>query len=41
MQEKEMYDQMVIYIEACESGSMFPFLKPEHNVYALTASDAD
>ena len=24
MREKEMYGEMVFYIEACESGSMFP-----------------
>ena len=41
MQEKEMYDEMIIYIEACESGSMFPYLEPKHNVYALTASNAE
>jgi legumain len=29
MQEKEMYSEMVFYIEACESGSMFPKLKPD------------
>ena len=40
MREKEMYGEMVFYIEACESGSMFPSLTPEMNVYAVTASNA-
>ena len=29
MEEKQMYDEMVFYIEACESGSMFPKLKAD------------
>lgn len=40
MEEKEMYGEMVFYIEACESGSMFPKLKEDQNVYAMTASNA-
>jgi len=35
-----MYKEMVFYLEACESGSMFPRLLPSDNVYAMTASDA-
>ena len=27
MQSKQMFKQMVFYMEACESGSMFPDLK--------------
>lgn len=27
MEENKLYDEMVIYIEACESGSMFPKLR--------------
>lgn len=34
-----MYDEMVIYIEACESGSMFPNLTSDQKVYAVTASN--
>ncbi len=40
MQAKGLYGEMVIYIEACESGSMFPKLRSDQNVYALTASNA-
>ena len=40
MQAKGLYGEMVIYIEACESGSMFPKLGADQNVYALTASNA-
>lgn len=41
MHEHEMYDEMVIYIEACESGSMFENLLPEDiNIYATTAANA-
>jgi legumain len=33
---------MVIYIEACESGSMFEGLLPNNiNIYATTASNAE
>jgi legumain len=42
MYENEMYNQMVIYIEACESGSMFDgLLSDSINVYATTAADPD
>ena len=35
-----MYKQLVFYLEACESGSMFDgLLKPEWNVYATTAAN--
>ncbi|MCL7049190.1 hypothetical protein MKW94_028458, partial [Papaver nudicaule] len=35
------YKSMVIYIEACEAGSMFEgLLKPGMNIYATTASNA-
>ncbi|KAI3937215.1 hypothetical protein MKW92_036866 [Papaver armeniacum] len=36
------YRSMVIYIEACEAGSMFEgLLKPGMNIYVTTASNAD
>ena len=31
---------MVLYIEACESGSMFPNLTNDMNVFATTAANA-
>lgn len=40
MEANNMYDELVIYIEACESGSMFPDLTNKENVYAMTASNA-
>lgn len=40
MEEKSMYSEMVFYIEACESGSMFPKLRADQNVYGVTASNA-
>lgn len=41
MFENKQYDQMVFYIEACESGSMFKGLLRENiNVFATTASNA-
>lgn len=41
MHANEMYSEMVIYIEACESGSMFENLLPEDmNIYATTAANA-
>lgn len=40
MNEKEMYNEMVIYVEACESGSMFDKkLADDLSIYATTASD--
>jgi len=30
---------MLIYIEACESGSMFPLLDDDDKTYAMTASN--
>ena len=35
-----MYKELVFYLEACESGSMFQDLKPDINIYATTASNA-
>jgi len=40
MESKEMFGEMVFYIEACESGSMFPKLRADQNVYAVTAANA-
>lgn len=40
MQAGNLYGEMVWYIEACESGSMFPDLESNQGVYAMTASDA-
>lgn len=36
-----MYKQLVFYMEACESGSMFEGLLPSNiNIFATTASTA-
>ncbi|WOL10090.1 legumain [Canna indica] len=36
------YKEMIIYVEACESGSIFEGLMPEDlNIYATTASNAE
>ena len=40
MHQKGMYEQLVFYIEACESGSMFPDLQANIGVAAMTASNA-
>lgn len=40
MTEKKMFDQLVFYIEACESGSMFPDIASNTGVYAMTAANA-
>jgi len=40
MHQNKMYDQMVVYIEACESGSMFDgILAKDLNIYAVTAAN--
>ncbi|GFT62291.1 legumain [Nephila pilipes] len=42
MYEKKMYGKMVIYLEACESGSMFENILPRNiNVYATTAANGE
>jgi legumain len=41
MNQNKMYKEMVIYMEACESGSMFQnILENNINVYALSAANA-
>lgn len=35
-----MYGEMVIYLETCESGSMFTKLPKDINIYATSAADA-
>lgn len=40
MYSENKYSQMVIYVEACESGSMFENLLPSNlNIYATTAAN--
>jgi len=41
MYQKKRYDQLVFYLEACESGSMFEKVLPQNiNIYALTAANS-
>lgn len=40
MQEKKLFKELVFYMEACESGSMFPELTPDGKILAVTASNA-
>jgi len=41
MHTNKMYKEMVMYMEACESGSMFEnILKKDINVYAVSAANA-
>lgn len=42
MHKRRKYNQMVVYVEACESGSMFDkILDDDLSIYATTASDDD
>jgi legumain len=42
MYSKKMYNQLVFYLEACESGSMFENILPtDINIYTTTASNAE
>lgn len=42
MHDKKMYSELVFYLEACESGSMFEnILKNDIGIYAITAANAD
>lgn len=40
MKAKGMFKELTFYLEACESGSMFPEITAEDNIYALTAASA-
>ena len=40
MSDNKMFKELVFYVEACESGSMFPNLTDKENIYAMTASNA-
>jgi len=41
MYQNQMYEKLVFYMEACESGSMFQgLLDPSLNIYATTAANA-
>ena len=39
MYTHRMYKEMVVYVEACEAGSMFVDLPDDMNIYAMTASN--
>ena len=39
MKEKKMYKQMTVYMEACESGSMFTKLDKDLGIYAVSAAN--
>ena len=40
MSDNKMFAELTFYVEACESGSMFPNLTDKENIYAVTASNA-
>eukprot|EP00929_Paragymnodinium_shiwhaense_P005808 TRINITY_DN1081_c0_g3_i1.p1 TRINITY_DN1081_c0_g3~~TRINITY_DN1081_c0_g3_i1.p1 ORF type:complete len:479 (+),score=128.69 TRINITY_DN1081_c0_g3_i1:58-1437(+) len=40
MKTKNMFKELLFYMEACESGSMFPTLSTSSNIYAVTAANA-
>ena len=39
MYTHRMYKELVVYVEACEAGSMFVDLPDDMNIYVMTASD--
>lgn len=39
MREKNMFKELVFYMEACESGSMFPNLEADGKILAVTAAN--
>ena len=41
MHNKQMYKELVFYVEACESGSMFTDFPDNLNIYVTTAANAD
>jgi legumain len=40
MSDNKMFKELTFYLEACESGSMFPNLTDKENIYAISASNA-
>lgn len=40
MKDTGMFGELVFYLEACESGSMFPNLDSTENIFAVSASNA-
>jgi len=40
MKTNKMFSQLTFYMEACESGSMFPSLTSDGSIYGVTASNA-
>jgi len=40
MSDNKMFKELTFYLEACESGSMFPNLTDKENIYAITATNA-
>jgi legumain len=40
MASNKMFDELTFYLEACESGSMFPDLTSTGKIYGMTASNA-
>jgi legumain len=40
MQQKKLFGELVFYMEACESGSMFPDLTSDGKIFAVTAANA-
>ena len=41
MYTHRMFKEMVVYVEACEAGSMFVDLPSDMNIYVMTASDEE
>lgn len=39
MKQKNMYKELLFYMEACESGSMFPGLPTDDKIFAVTAAN--
>lgn len=40
MKANKMFNELTFYMEACESGSMFPSLTSSGKIYGITAADA-
>lgn len=41
MKQKKMFKQLTMYVEACESGSLFDMLPEEDHIYVTTAANAN
>ena len=41
MKKNGMFKELVFYVEACDSGSMFPKIKEKDNIFVMTSTSSN